>query len=218
MKHWNNHLPCAISYRTSGPDPEFHDITHLAICPMDTWLNVDSELPIFEMMIKPRYPEKYEYNVRQRTHAAKVLLNGADPYDFLGLFQHWFESLKMKQFHYIIPVTFDYAYLSPYLCNLFGESKNTYWHNEYRDLLPVANYLNDYADTHICQVPIPKIDLRYICFSTGTKIPPVNSFDMFQECRAIAETYKKLMRPHIAEMHHDRKILTEVDENSESSS
>lgn len=191
-KHYNNHILASIAVRTTGPNPDIHEINSICVLPVDITYNWDSRFGLLDVGIRP---EKKNYEITDADYMESVA-NGMPKEKFLMVFHSWVDKLHLNIGKKIIPLVFNYGYYAPFLVNLFGYlDYSTYFTiKEYRDPMQDTCYLNDRAGALHEQVMFPKRDIGSICnrlkIDKGLNTP-------LEKARVTLELYKSLVFRHL---------------------
>lgn len=198
MVHLNSHLMVAMDLETTGLDPDQNQIWQIAILPLDSKLEVSQELKPFDLLIKPD-ERKIDKGFKHSSKLADAVERGLDPYAAIELFEHWFQSLNLLPNKRLVPLganlQFDIQFLRRWLGPL---TYSEYFDNRYRDLMLIANFLNDRADFQHMEIPyVPNTKLGTICAKLGLDYDPAAAHDAIYDASKAAEAYRKMLRDYL---------------------
>lgn len=203
MVHLNNNLLCAVDTETTGTDPNYHEIIHLAIIPLDNWLEPRKDLPLFDIKIQPQYMHRVDFKALEisRNKLQEICDSGLESEKAYELFTHWFDKLKLGLYKKIVPLghnvsTFDMPFIRQWMGNA---SYETYFHGFARDTMVVANYLNDVSDFHAEQTPFTELKLRAVAKALDIEIFDGMTHDPVYDAYLAAQVYKKMLTHHLLE-------------------
>jgi hypothetical protein len=135
-KNLNSNILCAIGIRTTGPKPDEHEIYDLCIIPITAGLDISPDFDVFHVTIMPE---------RLETIKRKKFLDGVHFEEAVDRFQYWFDSLGLRPNKKIIPLAYNYPVVDAFMSNLMTDSyyRAHFASQFYRDILPIAEYIND---------------------------------------------------------------------------
>jgi hypothetical protein len=90
---------------------------------------------------------------------------------------------------------------------------NNYYHHfdyRYRDVLPNANFLNDYNYFHILNQPFPKQNIIYLC--SCLKIPTDRNRDALNYCAYLSEIYRLILLDSVVKLPPHRPEMVDHEE------
>lgn len=193
FKHLNNNVLCTVTIQTSGEDYTEHDIIQLCICPMDHRLYVDPDprMRPFIINLRPRrfcfdseYIKENKYN--------EIIQHGVDPFDAIDALVKWFEYIRLRQNKKIMPLAFNWPFVSSFLKDWLMADFDYIFDHQYRDLLSFATLLNDRNIYNLMQsVPYPKTRLSYL--ASQCKIDYNKNYDIMRQAIAIMKVYKHML-------------------------
>jgi len=149
--HLNGNLLCGIDIETTGLDHELHDIYELAIIPVNSDFERDTERKWLDLKIKPTRPENIEWEgmnkVKSASRVKRAMDEGLESHTAMDILEHWFDgqNLGVKK---IAPLGHSYAFecrfLRAWLGSLNYEAKFADY--EIRDTMTIARFMNDMCD------------------------------------------------------------------------
>lgn len=195
VTHFNLQKLCAIDIITTGPDPKQNEILEICIFPLNSHYNIAETILPFNATFKPmkhwlwmnpEYIKEYKISKKRNEIAYS---DGIDKSDLVDLFINWFDSkLKPVEGKKIMPLAYDWASKKPFLVKWLGQKNyDYYFHWQYRDILSMALFCNDFSDVHCEPYRLSKVDFRYICSSLRIE---TDSFDTIVRCHSIAKIYE----------------------------
>ncbi len=196
--HFNLQVLCAVDIITTGNNPKIHDIEEVTIFPLNSHYQISRTIIPFNCLMKPRKHWRMmgsefikEHKICKKDNE-RCWWEGIDRAVLRDLFDSWVESkLKPVERKKIMILCYDYgktkAFLTEWLGFLNFES-NFHW--QVRDIMSLALFTNDFADTHAQEYKIQKCDFGYICSSL--KIA-VDMKDSISRAHAIAQVWESLL-------------------------
>lgn len=207
MVHLNNNILCAIDLETTGLRPEYHEIIQIAIVPLDQNLEPRADLPIFDQKIRPAYPHRVDYEALRvsRTQLNDICNTGLPGEKVFDLFTYWFNKLKLGLYKKIVPLGYNCASFDMnFIYHWMGrESYQSYFHGYTRDVMLLANMLNDVSDFHAEQTPFTELKLRAIARSVGVEVIDGQTHDAVYDAYLAAQVYKQMLTHHLWEGYRD---------------
>lgn len=198
--HLNGNLMCAVDTETTGLIAGYHDIIQVCVLPLDSdfeplrELNGEPLLP-FYMNLKPKRPEHAD-DAAMKVHKitmAELIQNGTEPYKAADLFDEWVARLKLPFRKQICPLGANYPFDKGFLIDWLGEQAvQQFFDYHYRDIQPVAQFLNDRSAFHAGNVPFPKVNVAYLASQLG--IEHSHAHDALQDCLIEARIYKEMLK------------------------
>jgi DNA polymerase III epsilon subunit-like protein len=195
MVHTNDNLICAIDVETTGLDPEKHDLTEVAVIPLNHLFEPNKKYRPFNPILQPKQPENA--NKRALTLSgfklAELMLNGHDPWRAADAFEEWFHKLGLPPQKKIIPLAHNWPFDRMFLRQWLGPlTFDHIFHPHYRDTMTIASFLNDRAyDRSDKFYPHPKLSLGALCVQMS--IENRRAHRAIYDCLATAEVYKKFV-------------------------
>lgn len=190
--HMNNHLLCAVAIEVIQGE-----LTEICVMPLKSNFQPLRDVMPFNMMIRPRNPHSLKTEGgKKRERLLQIAEYGTDYFDAGDKLIDWFERLKMLPNKSLAPLAYDWPSSLLLIKEWLGPYNTDYVFNyRYRDILPIAMFLNDYADWRINNCPFAKHDIAYIMSCAGhTRAKP---HAPMTDCVGIAETYRKMMSDSI---------------------
>ena len=192
MVHLNSNILCAVDLNTTGPIVGEHEIYELSVMPLDVMYKMDKQFMPFNTTIRPENPKIVDKKHLSQDKLVKVM-RGHDPFTVVDLFEDRFKKLNLPDRKRIMVISYDWPTKSAFLKYLFQPKLfDLYFHEWYRDLIPVSLYLNDNADMNIEPVPYPKSLLTFIAGRLG--LPFEDKCDTLNNARTIANCYERIRK------------------------
>lgn len=189
---FNKNRLCAVDIRTTGPYVGVHDIVQICIYPLTSRYELAKNIIPFNINIRPLRDTKDPHYLKSDQYA-NILQFSVPPNVASDLLEKWCrEKLELSEKKKIIPLTHDWAFQRPFLIDWLGEKTFEYlFSKEYRDLLSVILFANDWAETNVEQVPFPKVHLNYA--ARQVKILFNRLDDCIIRCKGIANLYRHIL-------------------------
>lgn len=205
MDHLNNHVFAAVDIETTGFDPQKDEIVEIAIVVLNNDFSPSNK--IFNPIIRPKDLDRIDFDAARKVpllgsyYREKLALKkdkaiftrGLDPDCVPDLFSEWANNLMLPPNKKLIPIGCNYAFDRGFLLNFLGPL--TYYEvflDLYRDVLTIANFLNDRAAWKHYPVPFSKVNLQYLC--STLKIDRVgDAHTAISDALVTAKIYKALM-------------------------
>lgn len=197
MRHLNNDVLCALAILTTGPDPKQDSVVNICLAPLDWTLSTSKTiLPFNAHMTMRRNSIDKDWVGRDKTKIIQSLKKGVDAYDVVDALEAWKEK-NIKAGKRIVPLCYDWPFIKPFLVDWMGPQTVEYlFQPKVRDLIVIANYLNDRADIRLVGLPYPKPeDFQYLAQTCDTDYK--NSMDCAKECLAIIKMYNHMLRDNV---------------------
>lgn len=193
MTHLNHHLLCATDCETTGVKPGWHEIIQISFIPLDERIEINKNLPMFDLLIKPEHPERIEPNTPGQDTIKRAIETGHDKWIAVELFEHWFDSLQLAEKKRIVPLAHNYYFDRSFYMEWMGyESYNHFIDSRCRDLFVVANFLNDYAEFNAMDYPFPNnLRLKTVAKKLGVDVDDSRLHDSLYDSWIATQAYKK---------------------------
>ncbi len=196
--HANNNILCAVAIETTGTKPYWNEICEICVMPLKSNYRPLKDVMPFNMMIRPRNTDRIDEETMsvRKDRLLEIMKYGTDSFEAGDMFIEWFDRLKMLPNKNILPVTYNWAFNRPFIYDWLGPLNADYTFNyRYRDILPIANFLNDYQDWRINNCPFPKHHLQYLSSCAG--IERTKPHNVMQDCVVIAGIYRAMLSDSI---------------------
>jgi DNA polymerase III epsilon subunit-like protein len=197
MQHCNGNQIIAIDIGTTGGDPTIHEITQIALIPLDANLMVRKDVRPFYVNMKPENPETADPKVISMEKLLDVAQRGFDQETVKDMLIDWIENkLKLAYSSYgkrkqITPLGHNYAFDHAFLNRWLGvEMYNEYFMSTYRDTMTTALYLNDNRSFHGCDVEFRRVSLSEL--ANILKIEHNRAHDALADAYVTSQCYKKM--------------------------
>lgn len=195
MRHLNGDILCAVSMKTTGPNPADHDIVEVCVLPLDANLRYSKSYMPFLLTLKPRYPENADkawIAKKCNKPLSEYIVRGMDYFQAATLFDTWFGKLERRHNKRIQPLAFDWSETKPFLVDWLGyQHVEDYFDWRARSIVSCALMDNDNACFRANPYPLPKVDLQYLC--SKLKVPRDNPKEALDTAKTLSEVYKKLI-------------------------
>lgn len=194
MLHLNGNLLCVVDVETTGKEVGKHDITEIAIVPLNHLIEPYKKYRPFHMKLKPRRPENTDPMALGKVghKLADLILDGFDPWKAADLLEEWFIRLNLPMKHSIVPLAHNWPFDREFIKEWLGPTTFEFiFHGHYRDTMQIAAFLNDRAYDKKQTYEYSKIGLEALCarLCVENKMPHRALYD----CLATAEIYKKFV-------------------------
>jgi len=194
MKHLNGNLLCAVDVETTGVNFDRHEIMEVAFLPLDSNLDPLRGVPIFDMLLKPEFPDRIDPDVFRVTHIdrTELMLNGMDKWRAADLFTEWFEKLGLPMNKRIVPLAHNWQFDSAFIKKWLGfTAYDLMIDGRYRDTMCVSLWMNDRADILNEPCPFQKNNLGYLALNLG--ISSEGAHRALNDCIMTAKIYKQMV-------------------------
>lgn len=191
--HMNENQLAAIAMRTTGGDPDRHEILQLAVIPLTPDYTPHPTIPMFDVVLKP-YRWQNKSCAVSMADIQNALMLGVDQQFAADLFIEWFERLKLNRLKSLIPVGFGYLYKEKeFMIRWMGRLNYNYVCSPYvRDIMHSVLFLDDSADVNSQYIPFPKMGLYSMARRTGVDYYPTR--DPIRRALGIAAIYKEILK------------------------
>lgn len=196
--HFNENMAAGIAIKTTGPDPDIHEIMQICVFPLTSKFELSKKIIPFYTDIRP-VKDEADFMLNKSNLSddklKSIFENVQDiPQLVAEQFDRWMENkIKLRFSKKLLPVVYNWAYIKPFIRNWLGPINfNSYFSHEYRDLMSAALYCNDYSDINNHEVIYPKVSLQYI---TNRLHIDYNRFDdTILIVKSICESYRAMMK------------------------
>ena len=196
MQHLNNNLICAMGFDATAADPERGEIIELACVPLDRFLKIHDELPLFNMKIRPNRLEDidWKYTRYTRPEMAALCTTGIDRDKVADLFLEWYRMMNMPRFKKVMPLAHNFPELRQHLLAWLGwDVYDEIFHEQYRDTLVLANGINDAFDVRGNVVPFSKQNLSWLARQLDVQKHEMGGSPCM-DANTVSEVYKRLLQ------------------------
>jgi hypothetical protein len=192
MPHLNRNVLCAIDIIASSENIEDAQLLEVSVLPLDHMLRPHKEFLMFNMKMKPEGEVDYAKCKMLKEDYVKCILNGHDMYKAGDLFLDWFKAMELRSNKKIVPLAYNWPYVSGVLRKWITDGIfNDVFDPRYRDVLPMATYLNDRADA-IGQEPFyVKQDFYYI--ANKHRIPSFAYRSSTNDVLILSQLFKEML-------------------------
>ena len=197
LVHLNGNVLCAVDTETTGLNAGFHDVIEVAILPLDSNFEPRKDIIPFNILLKPKRPDNIDKRAMDvnKIQLHDIMMNGFDPYFGAELFEQWVEKLNLPTGKKIAPLCKNWPFDKSFIADWLGQrSTEDFFFYHYRDLGPVANFVNDCFDYRAEPPPFPKQSLAYIANLLG--VPHDQKHRALDDCILLAECYKRMVRKY----------------------
>lgn len=202
-EHLNRNIICSIDIKTTGPDPQQHDIYDLAIIVLDPHFSREPNKHILDLLIKPssgNIDEQVLARNRVRIEAAQA--DGYSTQAAKMLFYRWLEDLNLDFNKKIIPVGYNYAHEQSFLIEWLGRL-NYHTHfdeTNIRDPRIIARFMNDLAYARSQEFPFKKVTQQWLCKQLDVWKDYGIERAAIHDAAIGADMYKGIMKRFLREM------------------
>lgn len=205
--HFNKNLPCAVSLKVTSDSPSEAEVIQVALVPLNKffepsadrlplWIHIrpEDDYPngsIHDPFRKPRYDFPVHFLARDKDLKASIEM-GVSYEHSLTLIEGWFSGLRLGQHKKLIPLSYGYGYLLPFMLSWLGY--RTYddifdWH--YRDPFPLVSYDLDKKFQRSQEHRWRKLDMTSVLGSL--EVDGTRELDVMCQATDMAALYRKLM-------------------------
>jgi hypothetical protein len=184
---------CAVDIRVGGSDPLVSDLLEICILPLNHSYKPHEEFPPFNVSMRPSFLVDLKVarlnKDRFREQFEQSLL---DQIKGVELFEYWWNMIRIKEQKKIIVLTWDWPVVKPWLQNWLGDHNFEYnFHETYRDLVPLMNFLNDREDYYGNPVKFVIPTFENVAKRSGHTLIDRNS--LVANCVAMSHMYRKFL-------------------------
>lgn len=198
MIHLNGHMCCSVDTETTGLIAGYHEICQIAIVPLNSCLEINENYPIFDVKIRPNYPERIDPKSMEinKRDTQEILDTGFPREGSVDLFEAWYIRLQLAEGKRITPLAQNWAFDLGFIKHWMGDQHcNHYFDGRTRDTLTVASYLNDKADFAGEQIPFPgSMKLIRLAARLGIEVDPKLTHDGLYDAVLTARVYKEMVK------------------------
>lgn len=201
MIHLNGHMMCAIDVETTGLRPGYHELLQVCCVPLDEKLRVRTDLPIFDVLIQPLYPERLEPGAASvnKDQLALCIETGYHPDIAFELFEEWFKRLDLAIEKRITPLAHNWMFDRGFLIEWMGwENFNYYIDGRARDTMLTACFMNDRSDFQAEQTPFPgSLTLSKLANMCDVEVINSRLHDALYDCEITRQIYLALCKGYM---------------------
>lgn len=195
--HFNSNRLVVVAIKTTGPNPKLHELAQICIFPLSSNYTLSKEIIPFYTDIRPiKRPFNMELSKGGLTKDKylEICETALMPQATAELFDKWMENkIRLYEGKRLMVLSHNWSAKKPFIKNWLGSINfNNYFSSEYRDIMSVALFNNDYADVNIQQIPYPKVVLSFI--ANILKVPYNRKDETILHCKAMTEIYREMMR------------------------
>lgn len=195
MIHANGHIICSIDTETTGTNYRLHEMWQIGVVPLTYDLEPDTKINPFICEMAPSKFDDIDWTYINQRKMYDLADNAMNKNTALDLFVEWIERLHLGTGKRIMPLAHNWCFDKQFLEEWMGpQSYNYYIDSRYRDLMAVANFINDTDDAHATPYHFPKQQLGYICNCLGIEFDTTMAHDAHYDAVKTAEAYKKCMQ------------------------
>lgn len=204
--HFNHHRHVAVSIKTTGLNPDFHELVQICIFPLNSKLELSKDIIPFYMNIKPLKPKinlQLSKGLITANRYNEIKENADLSQTVASLFDSWMETqIKLADWKKLKVLTYDWPHKQEFIKKWLGSYNfNEYFSNEYRDILSVAAFANDYADTYSQQIPYPKVFISFIANILDVEYKFLD--ESIIHCKNICEIYRRMKQNFLPSAHEE---------------
>ena len=198
MVHLNGHPVCAVDVETTGLQPGYHELVQVAILALDHTLQIDKSVIPFDILIRPQHLNRIEDDAKRKLHHVlpRALESGLDQEAAIDVFESWARTrLQLTEKYRIIPLGMNLSFDMAFIRRWLGfEHMSLYFDGRHRDVLTVANFMNDRANHAHEQIPFAgRMGLSRLAHRMGIEVDQDQLHDALYDCKIAAETYRKML-------------------------
>lgn len=190
--HLNGNLMVAIDTATISDGGE---LVELCVLPLDRMLDVHKELHLFDLRMKPNFPENidFDYCPLSKHELAEAILKAYPSDKVTELFEDWFDGLGLKDGRKILPVAYNWAEKRQTLIEWMGrETFNKIFHDGSTDIEMIARFCNDRLSVR-AEDPVFKFtNIAYLAQTMRVERLERHTPSPLSNCYTIAQVYKRL--------------------------
>lgn len=182
----NDNVLCAITIRTTGIRPNYHDLLEICIYPLDEDIKPDKNILPFNFVMQLKRPENISMEEKLKFDT------GIDPWTIADMFEEWVKRLQLPFRKRIIPLSPNWAFARGFILDWLGDNAFETFIDDYqaRDIHTVVHYINDKANFETESIPFAKTNLRFICSVLKIHSPIRNN--TLWESVTLAEAYRTI--------------------------
>lgn len=193
MLEMGGHLLCAVDTETTGLRSGYHEITQIAIQPLDSDFNFIYE-PL-QLELAPEFPSRAAPEAIQKTGVDLDYHVNCCPSQTTGadLFLRWVERLNLGLGKRLIPLAHNWSFDKNFIVEWLGEETyNIHFSRAHRDSFVIAAFINDMHNAQGLDAPFKSLQLESLCKKFGIKLD--NAHSALPDARASAKLYKCLLQ------------------------
>jgi DNA polymerase III epsilon subunit-like protein len=188
------HIFCAVDVETTGRVPGYNEIIQLAIVPLNEELDVNRDLPSFNGLMCPDYPERWSSKAEGVHGISREMLetHGLSQDQMFDKFDEYFNRLELPENKRITPLAHNWAFEKVFLQHWMGfDTFDEYFQSTARDTFLLANSINDMCAWQGKDQYFGRTNLTDMCKKLGVTL--TNAHDALADCEATIEVYRKLI-------------------------
>ena len=192
----NGNILAALDIETTGTVPHYHEITQIAIIPLDENLEPADVSP-FNMNIRVEHKDRVQRDaMRASGQSVSLLEQCPDKYQVAEALDEWYKTLGRPMNRCLMPLCQNGNFDLPFMKAWLGEDCYHKYFTYYgRDTLLLAGGLNDRAAWKGRPLPFTRLGLKSLCEKLGVEL--VSHHDALADCITTAKVYRELMRLEI---------------------
>jgi DNA polymerase III epsilon subunit-like protein len=189
----NGNILAAVDIETTGVIPHWHEITQLAILPLDENLDPMDCSP-FYMNIRVEHKDRVQADAMRASGQSLALLEQCpDKAQVADALHEWYQTLGRPINRCLMPLTQNGVFDIPFMKAWLGEEQyHLYFTFFGRDTLQTAGALNDRAAYRGQPLPFTRLGLKSLADKLGVEL--INHHDALADCLATAKVYRELLR------------------------
>jgi DNA polymerase III epsilon subunit-like protein len=199
LVHLNGNLLCSVDVKTTGMNSTEHEIYEIGIFPVDSFLNRRKDKIPLDLLIKPNYPDKIDWNYLEKVNCKvtieKANIEGHPQHVAIRLFERWVADLELPVRKKIAPIGYNYGHEGRFLRQWIGNlSYGTMFDDSnIRDIRVIAKFLNDLADLRGAPYPFKKIELSSIALKLNVFTDYGRTRSALHDAAITADVYKRML-------------------------
>lgn len=194
MQHLNGNLLISVDCETTGFEPGHNCMWQIAILPLDANIKPYKGIIPFYMDMQIKRPENIDWDAIKMPKAEWAVRQqrAVDPWTAADMFDEWFEKLGLPMYKKLVPLAQNWPFDREFIIDWLGrETFFQLFSPHYRDTMTASLFRNDCADFKNEKIPIPKVNLAYLCNVFDVK--NLKAHDALQDCITTAEIYRRII-------------------------
>lgn len=214
--HANGNLFCAVEVKTTGLDPNKHEIYEMCIIPITNTFERSQTIPWLDIMIQPNNIESIDWGGQYKCFSTKQVREAMDKgftrSTAFDLIMQWFNERNLGGKR-IVPVGCNYVFDSHFIKTNFGETfyNHIFFDHMARDVCVIAQFLNDISWLRSEKYPFPLYNLQWLVSALKIKMlvkghsAVVDAAKVIEIYRGQMELMNRRMSPGVIEQFMDLK-------------
>lgn len=180
-------LLAAIDFETTGAQPGYHEIIHVAVVP--------AEGEPFNCYVRPQFKHRADPQAT-RVHGLTFdqLEDSPLPEQAADLLREWVGGLGLCLGRWVVPIAHNWGFEVSFLKHWLGVDQDIF-HSHARDTMQIALHKNDLAIAHGRPPPFERLGLKSLCDHFG--ITYDEQHDALADAQATLKLYQELLNEEI---------------------